>query len=349
MNRSGRTLGETLFQPMNPGVRLFRTWLFQLSILVPATLSAIFFVWISHVENLGFEVSSEGVRNLWTHHRLSITLLGLTFPLTALVASHHRSVQASEQIRQQQSQNLLTNHFAHTEEFVKVWEELELPTQRHLRMSMREIHNRLFPQSLKGNFEISEDLSSFLSYHINEYVCLMDSMHDKQNRPDVDEALFGLHQAFLEQTGISLATSTSEHQAKPFHRVSITVRSLIATTHKLIEAASFLPPYNIRSLRADLEHIEDHREHSCGKQECHELRLAALCSSIDSLLEAIHADNPGNRANVKHLSRLFSELVRSGDYSEAEIQPLFPFKKAQVRGMYLPNDIIGWAMTHAPR
>ncbi|MBL3826557.1 MULTISPECIES: hypothetical protein [unclassified Marinobacter] len=335
-------------QPMDPGVRLFRTWQFQCSIILPGLLAIVFFIWISQVENLEFEISSEGVRNLWIHHKLSLTLLGLTFPLTALVASHHRSVQASEQIKQQQSQNLLINHFAHTDKFVNVWEELELPPQRELRMSLRAIHQRIYPGSLEGNFSVSSDFENFLGVFVNLFEEVIEAVSEEEGRLDLQAELDQLGQKFAYQTGISLSFRTSDSALKPFSTLSSATRSVISTIEKLVEAASFLPPYSIRSLKSGLEHLEDQRKSVCDEPVHREQRLSAIGSSIESLLEPLGSQHVGNQANIDSIRSLFAELVESGNYTNEEIRQWFPWPQAQRRAMHLPDDLNGWVMAHAP-
>lgn len=336
------------FQPMHPGVHLFRTWQFQLSVGVPIIVATVFFFWISYVEKLDFEMSSEAVRNLWVHHKLSLTLLGLIFPFTALVASHHRSVQASEQIRQQQSQNLLNNHFAHTDEFVKVWTELELPAQRQLSISMRRIHSNLYPGSLEGDFSVSKSFADFLSVFTNQCCDLLEAMANEHEFPDVGQELNSLSKAFSKQTGVSLSLKTIDATSMPFSTVSSAIRSVISNIYKLIEAASFLPPYNIRSLQSDLEYLEQQREEVCEDLARREQRLSAIGSSIEGLLESLGDGQVGNQANINHIQNLFAELVESGDYSEEEIRQWFPWERAQQRGMHLPDNLNGWIMRNAP-
>ncbi len=126
------------------------------------------------------------------------------------------------------------------------------------------------------------------------------------------------------------------------------MRSVNSNIYKLIEAASFLPPHNIRSLHSDLEYLERKREEVCEDLSHHEQRLAAISSSIETLLEPLGSQQAGNQANINHIRDLFAELVESGDYSDEEVRRWFPWARAQQRGMHLPDDLNGWVIKNAP-
>lgn len=215
-------------------------------------------------------------------------------------------------------------------------------------MSMRAIHARLYPGSLEGDFSIAKSFSDFLNFFINEYGSFIEELADQGGLPNVGEALNDLNQAFSERTGIVLSVQASESDSKPFSTASSATRSVISTIDKLIEAASFLPPYEIRSLKSDLEFLEAQRRDVCDRPAQREQRLHGMSSSIEGLLESLGEGNVGNQPNIEHIRALFEELVESGTYSDEEIQYWFPWRTAQRRGMHLPDDLNGWIMRHVP-
>jgi hypothetical protein len=344
-----RPSGGLFLQPMSPGVRLFRTWQFQVSIAVPATIAVIFFIWISKVENLELEISSTAVQSLWSHHKLSLTCLGLIFPFTALVASHHRSIQAAEQIKQQQAQNFLTNHFAHTEEFIRVWRELGLPKQSVFGKSLRELHSEIFPYSVEGNLRISDTFRNRLETLIDECHFILDELRQEPLTGFLPNKLQRIREKLREQTGIELSALPSNSRKRPFTATSTTVIDIIKALRHTIEAASFLPPNSIRDLKDRLSILNVHREKACTEEYQREQSLDSLCSNLESLFELLGPDSPGNTSNLQKIKSLQNKLVNSGTFSREEINSTYPWGRGGQRSRYLDNEMKDWLSENDPR
>lgn len=68
-------------------------------------------------ESLQFCLTSECINDAINRHKLSLGIAALVFPLVALVASNHRSVQTAKQIKEAEFKNNFENHIKHKEIF----------------------------------------------------------------------------------------------------------------------------------------------------------------------------------------------------------------------------------------
>src|SRR5690606_2674658 len=270
------------------------------------------------------------------------------FPFTALVASHHRSVQAAEQIRQQQSQNTLTNHFIHTEEFIKVWHELGLPTQANLGKSMREIHSEIFPDSLNGELAISKEFIRELEDIIEKSHDLLDAIRLQPQQRHLFNNLRGVWKRLNNITGLSAPQLKGAPEIYPYTAVFKYTQEIIKNVELTIEVSSFLPPNSIRNMKTTVRALQAHLEKVCTEPVQREGELATLGGNLEALLEHLGTTNTGNISTLEGINNYFHDLVCSGKFTDDEIKHAFPWEKAIQRQMHLSDDMNDWISQHHP-
>lgn len=93
-----------------------------------------------------------------------VIMAGLALPLLGLIASHLRSVQAKEQIENQQqqietqqTQNKFSNYLAHRDQFNSFFNE-DKPLEELSRISKWQIYGRLFPGAQEADFTVHKSL-----------------------------------------------------------------------------------------------------------------------------------------------------------------------------------------------
>jgi hypothetical protein len=101
--------------------RLFRT-----ALLFPILTGTLLFV-ASFISNKNFDwcFSSKCVNNFFELYKFPLSILGLSVPLTAIVAALHRSEEAHLQMEETLKQNTFNNYIKHQEDFFKILEKIE--------------------------------------------------------------------------------------------------------------------------------------------------------------------------------------------------------------------------------
>ncbi|MEL0635416.1 hypothetical protein V6259_01365 [Marinomonas sp. TI.3.20] len=112
---------------------LYQLTTFWLAILIPLIIAALVAVWIAwhslHVDGFLACWSASCINQALGMMKLPITIAALAFPLAALVASHHRSVQTAEQINQAIINNTFSNYYKHVEHFESRYKNIEIDLQ----------------------------------------------------------------------------------------------------------------------------------------------------------------------------------------------------------------------------
>lgn len=113
--------------------------------------------------------SPETLSSLFSKLKEPVILAGLSLPLLGLIASHLRSVQAKEQIENQQLQietqqfqNKFSNYLAHRDQFNSFFNE-DQPMQGLSNISKWQIYGRLFPKAQEANFTVNSSLVELLN------------------------------------------------------------------------------------------------------------------------------------------------------------------------------------------
>ncbi len=114
--------------------------------------------------------SPETLNLLFSNLKQPVILAGLALPLLGLIASHLRSVQAKEQIENQQLQvetqqyqNRFSNYLAHRDQFNSFFNE-DKPMEGLSRISKWQIYGRLFPKAQEGNFAVNSSLEELFKF-----------------------------------------------------------------------------------------------------------------------------------------------------------------------------------------
>lgn len=180
--------------------------LFELPIIwwcggIPLALAFVSFATISvSLSEVGFSFNSDGFNNFASYFKVPAAFAAIGFTLIGICAANHRSEQSRAQIIVSTSQNRFTNHYKHAEEFEKYCkayhEELEshIEAQRarykkssvslsqtlmmpaHFkRIGYRSIHERIYPESRHGSFEISSKYKMKMEEIIDEVLSICES------------------------------------------------------------------------------------------------------------------------------------------------------------------------------
>lgn len=148
-------LGQIVGVPMSPDAHLINTWWFRSAIALPIIIAVIVGWFFTGDANLQFERSPEGMNLFLQMFKLPIGIASLAIPIVAVIAANHRSMQTAQQIKEQNAQNIFSNHLEHRSYFFKFISDFdpfkgeELTTPR--------LYERLFPNALNGNLEPDED------------------------------------------------------------------------------------------------------------------------------------------------------------------------------------------------
>lgn len=337
---------------MTPGKSLFTTQAFQLSVFVPTLVAGALGVWISHVEQLGFQLSSEGVKNLWEYHKLPLTTLGLLFPLTALVASHHRSLQSAEQISQQYEQNLLHNHFKHAEEFKKAWKDQDLENIRLRRKSLREIHSTIFPKTLSGDFSISPRFKSALENQVLQNLALASKVAAGQDTLFLEKNIEEIRNGFANYFGVK-TPHLNNLKSQPCSSVQQFTSTNVNLLRDISEASSFLPPHSVREICKTCDEALKESNNLLTEGAEREQALEQLNRSIGSLIDSLGMGTETDASNYALLEPYMHEIIETDSFSLTEKIDWFPWeivaRKIDLLADLIPGKQTEWILAHSPR
>ena len=180
--------------------------LFELPIVwwcggIPLVLAFVSFTMISvGLSEVGFCFDSDGFNNFASYFKVPAAFAAIGFTLVGICAANHRSEQSRVQIIVSTSQNRFTNHYKHAEEFEKYCkayhEDLEgyiaaqkekykkssilllqtLTMPAHFKqIRYRSIHERIYPESRHGSFEISSKYKMKMEEIIDEVLSICES------------------------------------------------------------------------------------------------------------------------------------------------------------------------------
>lgn len=186
-------------------------WTFSI-IVGFAIITAIF---ITYSSSLSLNTSYTGFNQFVTFFKVPLGILASAIPIVAVYATNHRSEQTKKQIEIANSQNNFINHFKHIEEFEKYVHSHFSKSLTQL-YSPRKTYQKLFPNSHKGDFTLSEELMSNIeSASQNIVTCLIEINKDNINSISDPEVLFSEIETKAEKLLYSLDVSyTSDWGAK---------------------------------------------------------------------------------------------------------------------------------------
>ena len=186
-------------RPMDATENLMSTRLFWLSIIVPLASSATLILLSSHDRGLSPELSPHAFNTFIDLFKLPIAIAGLSIPLAALVASQHRSIQASRQIKLSTSQNNFSNYIDHRQLFDDFFRRSKKANANIDNDSKWMVYQFLFPESANGDLSIGEYYYTFLKKsqratqialntakdRLNEQTLIFDTTEIKSNFEDI--------------------------------------------------------------------------------------------------------------------------------------------------------------------
>lgn len=142
---------------------LHQTNTFWLAIFVPLLTAALIGNLIYGASTLTISLDSNDIKSLLIAFQLPIGIASLAIPLTAMVASIHRSTQTAHQIETQQAQNNFINHFKHLEEFKLAMNE-DKSSGLVLWDTPEELHRSIYPNTVSGDLSPLDDVQYFPLY-----------------------------------------------------------------------------------------------------------------------------------------------------------------------------------------
>lgn len=205
-----RALWERAGKPMEPTNHLHDTRMFRAAIYGPVLLSLLLAIIGQMNSGLEPNLSFQGFNTFLINFKLPIGFAGLAIPLGALVASHHRSIQAASQIESQQNQNTFSNYVKHKEYFEKFLDEQGLLTGNNsFEAKDKKIYHVLFPRAQNGDFNFK--LDSIEHEYIEEKIVNLTSKvqsftwREKSNSEDLIGSLVELKEVVADQFDLRIS------------------------------------------------------------------------------------------------------------------------------------------------
>ncbi|WP_427198555.1 hypothetical protein AB4J20_12430 [Pseudomonas aeruginosa] len=128
---------------------LHKWWVFWASIVVPILLGCAIAITIIVDQGLYFTATYSGLITAYDFLKIPMWVGALSFPLTALTASIHRSAQTKKQIDVALQQNAFSNFYKHRDDFFKLLDSLEKENSISFESKIN-VYTLIFPAN---NFE----------------------------------------------------------------------------------------------------------------------------------------------------------------------------------------------------
>lgn len=126
--------------------------LFRLALFMPLISGvSLLAITVLSNENSNFCMTSECINNFFDLYKYPLSIMGLSVPLTAIVAALHRSEEAHQQIEETLKQNTFNNYIKHKEEFLKLLEKIEKQCSCQFTDPLF-LYNRIFPKNNYSSF-----------------------------------------------------------------------------------------------------------------------------------------------------------------------------------------------------
>jgi hypothetical protein len=156
---------------------LIRSASFWLAVAIPIIAAAAVLIAVSEIGNLELSLSPQALKYTWDNLQPVFWLAGLSIPLGALAAAHHRSVQTAHQLVLQNSQNLFSNYYTHRAEYTKSLESF-VTNKKHLiesglinLLNSEALHRNIYPELRSiGSAEPSLSFSREFEELLREYI-----------------------------------------------------------------------------------------------------------------------------------------------------------------------------------
>lgn len=150
------------FDPYSSFLRLKSFWIPFLII----TITFIVLCWKTSIEKgLTLDFINWTVSSMYEWFKIPLWTLALLIPIIGIFNANHKSEQSKESLKLTGEQNRFSNYYKHLEEFekfIKVEEPLLLRKFGYKILDSRELHRRLFPNCLSGNFQLDQRVANQL-------------------------------------------------------------------------------------------------------------------------------------------------------------------------------------------
>lgn len=134
--------------------------LFRAAIFIPLAFGvSLLFINIISNNVSQFCLSSDCVNNFFELYKYPLSIMGLSVPLTAIVAALHRSEEARHQIEETIKQNTFNNYIKHKEEFLKLLEKIEKQCFCQFSDPLF-LYKKIFPKNNYSAFSFEADAAS---------------------------------------------------------------------------------------------------------------------------------------------------------------------------------------------
>ncbi|EJR0950526.1 hypothetical protein NYG22_001961 [Vibrio alginolyticus] len=151
----------------HPDIGFFNLVIVRVTIAIILSVSTIISLFIVYESNFEIDLSYVGWNNFITYFKVPLGTLATLIPLGAIYATHHRSIQTLEQMKQTNmqlkmtaSQNEFSNYYKHLEEFEKYCKE---HCGESVYKHRRNFYHLLFHNSKELKYSANTDFIEFVS------------------------------------------------------------------------------------------------------------------------------------------------------------------------------------------
>ncbi|EPM6343851.1 hypothetical protein ACTN1H_004077 [Vibrio parahaemolyticus] len=159
----------------HPEIGFFDLKIVRVTIIVITCTSIAISLLIIFNSDLKMNLSYIGWNNFITFFKVPLGILAILIPLGAIYATHHRSIQTLEQMKQTRmqlkmtaSQNEFSNYYKHLEEFEKYCRE---HCDKNVYQHRRSLYQLSFPNSRESHYSANKELVESVDHLIFELAC----------------------------------------------------------------------------------------------------------------------------------------------------------------------------------
>lgn len=159
----------------HPEIGFFDLKIVRATIIVITCASIVISLLIIFNSDLKMNLSYIGWNNFITFFKVPLGILAILIPLGAIYATHHRSIQTLEQMKQTRmqlkmtaSQNEFSNYYKHLEEFEKYCRE---HCDKNVYQHRRSLYQLSFPNSRESHYSANKEFIESVDHLIFELAC----------------------------------------------------------------------------------------------------------------------------------------------------------------------------------
>jgi len=306
----------------DPEATLFTSHAFWFAIIVPILSSASLILIASCLSELSPDFSAAGMRNFYELFKLPLALAGLSIPCAALVASHLRSIQTADQIKQQASQmqrqasqDAFSNYLEHRKQFLSFYDTVK-PFKSELKLPSWKLYDVLFPEAHDAIFTINSNVKRIIkdiddvAKELTEVVAKLDVHRTYEPGLTAMKAGTIAHNIYSllgkQITNLSMASSV------PMNRMHNLGEELLEITTGLVTCANFhnteIAESEYTRTLNNLYQLIDSSDYRARCERIRETMLECLTSDLEPV------DNPFKR--LPEIAEPISEMLRLEAHSK---------------------------------